>query len=90
MLVFKKDFSLLAEEESEPEEEDKSRDQPRDSGCFDSSEILENGREEANKEEVLEEQVEEGQQQEEEEEEQHQQLDAVQEQLEELTLGEGS
>lgn len=85
---------FVAEVESEPEVEDKSEDSnhPRDSGCFESSENLEGGREEGNKEGPLEErekeeQVEEGQQQ---EEEQKQQLDAVQQQLEELTLVEGS
>lgn len=83
-----------SEVESEPEVEDKSGDSnhPRDSGCFESSENLEGGREEGNKEGPLEErekeeQVEKGQQQ---AEEQKQQLDAVQQQLEELTLVEGS
>lgn len=85
---------FVAEVESEPEAEDKSGDSnhPRDSGCFESSENLEGGREEGNKEEPLEEQekeeqVEEGHQQ---EEEQNQQLDAVQQQLEVLTLEKGS
>lgn len=82
---------FAAEAESEPEVEDKSGD-PRDSGCFESSENLEGGREEGNKEGPLaeqekEEHVEEGHQQ---KEEQNQQLDAVQQQLEELTLDEGS
>lgn len=87
-------FYFLAEEDSEPEEEDKSRDSkhPRDSGCFESSENLASGREESNKEGPMEEQeqgerVEERLQQ---EEEQHQQLAAVQEQLEEVKLDEGS
>ncbi|XP_056898914.1 SAM and SH3 domain-containing protein 3 [Takifugu flavidus] len=70
-----------SEEDSEPEEEDKSRDSkhPRDSGCFESSENL---REEANKEGPMEEQ-EPGERVEE-------RLVAVQEQLEEVTLDEGS
>lgn len=82
-------FYFLAEEDSEPEEEDKSRDSkhPRDSGCFESSENLASGREESNKEGEQGERVEERLQQ---EEEQHQQLAAVQEQLEEVKLDEGS
>lgn len=85
-------FFFVAEVESEPEVEDKSEDHPRDSGCFESSENLEGGHEEGTKEEPLEErdkeeQVEEGRQP---EEEQKQQLAAVQQQLEELTLDGGS
>lgn len=83
---------LVAEVESE-QEEDKSGDfnHPRDSGCFESSENLEGGREEGNKEQLeeqkKEERAEEGHQR---EEEQSQQLDAGRQQLEELTLDEGS
>lgn len=82
---------FVAEVESEPEVEDKSEDSnhPRDSGCFESSENLEGGREEGNKEGPLEEREKEEQVQQQEEE-QKQQLDAVQQQLEELTLVEGS
>ncbi|TNN40565.1 SAM and SH3 domain-containing protein 3 [Liparis tanakae] len=60
-----------SEDESEPEEEDRSREQdkePRDSGCFESSDNLEGRREETKTEE-----------------EKHEQLDALQEQLQELT-----
>lgn len=84
-------FFFVAEVESEPEEEGKDSNHPRDSGCFESSENLEAGREEGNKEEQLEEQIKEMQVKEgHKEEEQNQQLDAVQQQLEELTLDEGS
>lgn len=79
---------FVAEAESEPEVEDKSgnSNHPRDSGCFESSENLEGGREaeEGNKEGPLEEQEKEAQEEEE------NQLDAVQQLLEELTLDEGS
>ena len=107
-------LSGVAEDESEPEEEeDRSEEkakEPRDSGCFESSENLESGREEAKTEEDIapEEQTnqvavkqEQQQQQQEEEEEQQEeevveeekqteQLEAVQEQLQELTVDEGS
>lgn len=77
-----------AEDESEPEEEeDRSGDdakEPRDSGCFESSENLEAKTEEQVKEE------EEEQRNKEEEKEEKQELDAVQEQLQELTVEEGS
>lgn len=89
-------FLFLAEDETEPEEEDKSEEQPRDSGCFESSENLESGREEPKTEEALE--VQENQEHERDrelqKEDQRQPLDVVQEQLEEqlqdLTLVEGS
>ncbi len=104
-----------AEDESEPEEENGSGEntkEPRDSGCFESSENLEKIREEqqsegerqdeASQEQTNQEaekheqetgqQEETGQEQEtEEQEENHtEQLDAVQEQLQELTVDEGS
>lgn len=87
-----------SEDESEPEEdrsEEKAK-EPRDSGCFESSENLESGREEAKTEEDIapEEQTNQvavkEEQQQEEEEKQTEQLDAVQEQLQELTVDEGS
>ncbi|CAN9515144.1 unnamed protein product [Ophioblennius macclurei] len=61
-----------SEEESEPEENVK---EPRDSGCFESSENLENIREEPKTEEETE---------------KEQQLEVVQEQLHELNIDEGS
>lgn len=92
-----------SEDESEPEEEHRSGEdakEPRDSGCFESSENLENGREEPKTEEDLqdkgsdeqtnEETEEREQETEEQEENQTEQLDAVQEQLQELTVDEGS
>lgn len=88
----------VAEDESELEEdrsEEKAK-EPRDSGCFESSENLESGREEAKTEEDIapEEQTNQvavkEEQQQEEEEKQTEQLDAVQEQLQELTVDEGS
>ncbi|XP_073343093.1 SAM and SH3 domain-containing protein 3 [Pagrus major] len=93
---------LLRDSESEPEEEDGSGEkakEPRDSGCFESSENLESGREEPKTEEDLRDdeaseeqtnQVAEKQEQQEEEEKQTEQLEAVQEQLQELTVDEGS
>ncbi|TDH07441.1 hypothetical protein EPR50_G00106230 [Perca flavescens] len=66
-----------SEDESEPEEEDK---EPRDSGCFESSENLESGREEPKTDEKLQD----------EEEKQTEQLDTLQEQLQDLTVDEGS
>ncbi|KAF1384924.1 hypothetical protein PFLUV_G00125240 [Perca fluviatilis] len=66
-----------SEDESEPEEEVK---EPRDSGCFESSENLESGREEPKTDEKLQD----------EEEKQTEELDALQEQLQDLTVDEGS
>lgn len=89
-----------SEEESEPEEEDRSGEnakEPRDSGCFESSETLEGGREEAKTEEEEEEETQEetseeksNQEAEECEGNQTDELDAVQEQLEELRVEENS
>ncbi|XP_035525815.1 SAM and SH3 domain-containing protein 3 [Morone saxatilis] len=86
-----------SEDESEPEEEDRSVEdakEPRDSGCFESSENLENGREEPKMEEELQDEASEDQTNQEEteqqEEDQTEQLEAVQEQLQELTVDEGS
>ncbi|XP_031159261.2 SAM and SH3 domain-containing protein 3 [Sander lucioperca] len=73
-----------SEDESEPEEEDK---EPRDSGCFESSENLESGREEPKTDEKLQDEAEKDEQQ---EEKQTEQLDALQEQLQDLTVDEGS
>ncbi|KAM9377075.1 SAM and SH3 domain-containing protein 3 [Pholidichthys leucotaenia] len=81
-----------SEDESEPEEElDEDAKEQRDSGCFESSENLESGREETkteeeNRNQVTERQEEASQQSEEVEEE----LEAVQEQLQELTVDEES
>lgn len=88
-----------SEDELEPEEEDRSGEdakEPRDSGCFESSENLENGREEpkieeeTNQETEEQEQESEEQESEEPEETQTEQLEAVQEQLQELTVDEDS
>ncbi|XP_023146369.2 SAM and SH3 domain-containing protein 3 [Amphiprion ocellaris] len=83
-----------SEEELEPEEEDRSGEdakEPRDSGCFESSENLENGREEPKTEEEANQETEEHEQESgESEETQTEQLEAVQEQLQELTVDEGS
>ncbi|XP_020501057.1 SAM and SH3 domain-containing protein 3 [Labrus bergylta] len=85
-----------SEEESEPEEEGRSGEvskEPRDSGCFESSENLENGpkTEEELQAEAAEEQTnQEEDKHEQEEEDQTEQLDSVQEQLQELTVDEGS
>ncbi|XP_078116430.1 SAM and SH3 domain-containing protein 3 [Sander vitreus] len=73
-----------SEDESEPEEEDK---EPRDSGCFESSENLENGREEPKTDKKLQDEAEKHEQQ---EEKQTEQLDALEEQLQDLTMDEGS
>ncbi|XP_071313606.1 SAM and SH3 domain-containing protein 3 isoform X2 [Trachinotus anak] len=86
-----------SEDESEPgEEEDRSGEdakEPRDSGCFESSENLENIREEPKTEEEEEqttnEEAEKHEQETEREENQTEQLAAVQEQLQELTVDEG-
>lgn len=80
-----------AEEESEPDEEEesnKAREQPRDSGCFESSENLEGGREDP-KAEKMDQETEKQEQESEEKEHQTQEVDAVQEQLQELTVDEG-
>nr|XP_020446167.1 SAM and SH3 domain-containing protein 3 isoform X2 [Monopterus albus] len=87
-----------SEEESEPEEEvDKSdAKEPRDSGCFESSETLESGREEPKAEEELQDEASEEQTNQEaeeqesepDEEKQTEQLEVVQEQLQELTVDE--
>ncbi|XP_037636345.1 SAM and SH3 domain-containing protein 3 [Sebastes umbrosus] len=88
-----------SEDESEPEVEVRSGEdakEPRDSGCYESSEILENGREEPKREEDASASEEQTNQEEkeaekqEQEEKQTEQLDALQEQLEELTVDEGS
>ncbi|KAM9356547.1 SAM and SH3 domain-containing protein 3 [Symphorus nematophorus] len=95
-----------SEDESEPEEENRSVEngkEPRDSGCFESSENLESGREEpktgeeeeelqdeASEEQTNQEAKEQEQETEKQEENQTPQLEAVQEQLEELTVDEGS
>ncbi|XP_028272647.1 SAM and SH3 domain-containing protein 3 isoform X2 [Parambassis ranga] len=83
-----------SDEESEPEEEDRSVEdskEPRDSGCFESSENLENGREEPKTDKETNKDTENP---DEEESEQHkaetEQLETVQEQLQELTVDEGS
>lgn len=82
-------MSHAAEDESEPEEDDRSGEdtkEPRDSGCFESPDNLESGREESKMEET---------QKEEQESEQTletlqpEQLEAVQEQIQELTVDEG-
>ncbi|XP_029367741.1 SAM and SH3 domain-containing protein 3 [Echeneis naucrates] len=91
-----------SEEGSLAEEEDGAVDdakEPRDSGCFESSENLESGREEPKVEEELREEVsdeqtaneeaEKKEQESREEENQTAQLEAVQEQLQELTVNEG-
>ncbi|KAM6952199.1 SAM and SH3 domain-containing protein 3 [Lycodopsis pacificus] len=86
-----------SEDESEPEEEDRSGEddkEPRDSGCFESSENLESRREEPKTEEGLQDEASEEQtnqeKHEQQEEKQREQLDALQEQLQELTVDEGS
>lgn len=96
-------FPRLAEDESEAEEDGSGENskQPRDSGCFESSENLENGRKEPKTEEDLqdeasdeqanqEEKEEHEQEREQPEENQTQPLDVVQEQLQQLTVDEGS
>ncbi|XP_040904550.1 SAM and SH3 domain-containing protein 3 isoform X2 [Toxotes jaculatrix] len=91
-----------SEEESEPEEEERrsgeDAKEPRDSGCFESSENLESVREEPKTEEEelhnkasdeqANEKSEEDEQKSEQEENQTEQLEAVQEQLQELTVDE--
>ncbi|KAK5864596.1 hypothetical protein PBY51_015827 [Eleginops maclovinus] len=79
-----------SEDESNEEEEDGSAEdakEPRDSGCFESSENLENGREEPKTEE--EEETSKGKRNDDHAEEEEQ-LDALQEQLQELTVDEKS
>lgn len=92
----------VAEDESEPEEEEEDRSgedakEPRDSGCFESSENLENGREEPKTEEELQDEAsaeqtdkeaEKQEQESEDGENQTEQLEAIQEQLQELTVEE--
>ncbi|XP_075337836.1 SAM and SH3 domain-containing protein 3 isoform X2 [Odontesthes bonariensis] len=85
-----------SEGESEPEEEedDKSGEdpkEPRDSGCFESSENLESGREEPKTEDKMSKETEKSNQESEETETETEteQVEAVQEQLEELTVDEG-
>lgn len=87
----------VAEEESEPEEEEGEKEkeetsgedakEPRDSGCFESSENLESVREEPKMEEEVENHEPESEQP---QESQTEQLENVQEQLEGLTVDEGS
>ncbi|KAG8003904.1 SAM and SH3 domain-containing protein 3 [Nibea albiflora] len=91
-----------SDDESEPEVDRSQEDakEPRDSGCFESSENLENGREEPKTEEELQDEASEKQKSQEAEkreqeteqqdEKQTEQLDAVREQLQELTVVEGS
>uniref|UniRef100_A0A1A8HN76 SAM and SH3 domain containing 3 n=2 Tax=Nothobranchius korthausae TaxID=1143690 RepID=A0A1A8HN76_9TELE len=79
-----------SEDESEPEEEEAGRSaedtkEPRDSGCFESSENLENGREEPKNEE---ESNQETGKQESEETEETESVEAVQQHLEQLAVGE--
>ncbi|XP_037531656.1 SAM and SH3 domain-containing protein 3 [Nematolebias whitei] len=77
-----------SEDESEPEEEDRSGEdtkEPRDSGCFESPDNLESGREESKMEEAQKEE----QESEQTLETQPEQLEAVQEQIQELTVDEG-
>ncbi|KAF6732401.1 SAM and SH3 domain-containing protein 3 [Oryzias melastigma] len=83
-----------SDEESEPEKEeeeprDKSREEPRDSGCFESSENLEGGREDPKSEEKVDQETGKHEAESEEKENQTQEVDAVQEQLQELTVDEG-
>ncbi|XP_037318559.2 SAM and SH3 domain-containing protein 3 [Pungitius pungitius] len=88
-----------SEDESEPDDEDTSAvddKEPRDSGCFESSECLEGRREEPKKEPGVRGEASEEQTQREEAgtetggEKQTEQLDALQEQLQELKVDEGS
>uniref|UniRef100_A0A3Q3VSC7 Uncharacterized protein n=1 Tax=Mola mola TaxID=94237 RepID=A0A3Q3VSC7_MOLML len=89
---------LLRDYETEPKEKDGSGEkvrQPRDSGCFESSEILESGHEEPKmvedvQEEAQAEEEEHEREKEQQEEKQQQQLEVVQDQLQELTMDEGS
>lgn len=89
-------LSPVAEDESEPEQEDRAVEdakEPRDSGCFESSENLESGREEPKTEEETNKETEKHEQESEQKEEKpetDQQVEAVQEQLQELTVDEGS
>ncbi|XP_007569741.1 SAM and SH3 domain-containing protein 3 [Poecilia formosa] len=85
-----------SEDESEPEgdeeEEDRSAEnskEPRDSGCFESSENLENGREEPKTEEEESSQPTEREEEKSEETREAGDLEAVQEQLQELAVDEG-
>lgn len=90
-------MSRVAEDDSEPGDENNSGEnvvQPRDSGCFESSDTLEGRREEPKMEEGLKDEASEEQmKQEEEEQEQREgdeQVDDVQEQLQQLTVDEES
>jgi len=82
-----------AEGESEPEEEEEKSGEdpkePRDSGCFESSENLESGREEPKTEDKMSKETEKSNQESEETETETEQVEAVQEQLQELTVDEG-
>ncbi|XP_072251526.1 SAM and SH3 domain-containing protein 3 isoform X2 [Leuresthes tenuis] len=82
-----------SEGESEPEEEEEEEDpkEPRDSGCFESSENLESGREEPKVEDKMSKETEKSNQESEETETETEteQVQAVQEQLQELTVDEG-
>ncbi|XP_061581645.1 SAM and SH3 domain-containing protein 3 isoform X2 [Cololabis saira] len=85
-----------SEEESEPEEEEdeearsvEDAKEPRDSGCFESSENLESGREEPKTEDETNDETEKHEQESEESKETPtEQLEAVEEQLQELTVDE--
>uniref|UniRef100_A0A1A7XV35 SAM and SH3 domain containing 3 n=1 Tax=Iconisemion striatum TaxID=60296 RepID=A0A1A7XV35_9TELE len=81
-----------SEDESEPEEEAgrsvEDAKEPRDSGCFESSENLENGREEPKTEEESNQETEK-QESKETDEIQKEQMEAMQEHLEQLTVDEG-
>lgn len=79
-------FSLSAEGESDAEEEERPEEKPevpRDSGCFESTENLENGRDEPETESQTESTSDVAKEQENE-------LSDVQEQLQDLALEEGS
>lgn len=97
-------LSRVAEDDSEVEDENKSGEkavQPRDSGCFESSDNLEGRREEPKTEEGLgderseekmkqEEQQEQEQREDEQVDDVQQQVDDVQQQLQQLTVDEES
>lgn len=90
-------LSPVADDESEPEEDRSQEDakEPRDSGCFESSENLEPKMEEEVQDEASEKQKSQEaekreQETEQQDEKQTEQLDTVQEQLQELTVVEGS
>lgn len=87
-------LSRVAEDDdSEEEDENKSGEkavQPRDSGCFESSDNLEGRREEAKAEEGLTEEQMKQEEEEQERREEDQQVDDVQQQLQQLTVDEES